>query len=121
MTRLLPLALFIWAAPALAQAAPGAAPDPLKGLLLNMPVFIGIFALFYFGMIRPQRQQQKQHGNFVSGLKRGDEIITSAGIIGTIRGLTERVISLEISEGTEIKILRSQAQGYFKEAAATAK
>lgn len=95
---------------ALAQTAAAPAAGPMEGLLVNLPFLLALFALFYFALIRPQKQQQKQHAEFVSTLGKGDEIVTSSGLIGKITGLTEKVATLEIAPGTEIKILRSQIQ-----------
>jgi len=101
------------------SAAPAATqqPDPMKGLLLNLPIFAALFALFYFGIIRPQRNQQKKHQEFLKGLSKGQDVVTSGGIIGRISGITDRVVTLEVDEGTEIKILRSQVQGLIKDGA----
>ncbi len=70
--------------------------------------FIFIFAIFYFLIIRPQTKKQKQHQEFVTGLKRGEEVITSSGILGTISNLSDQFVTLEVAEGVEIKVLRSQ-------------
>ncbi len=73
--------------------------------------FIFIFAIFYFLIIRPQSKRAKQQEGFLSQLKRGDEIVTSSGILGTIDGLTEQFATLEIANGVKIKILRKQISG----------
>lgn len=96
--------------PALAQSATAPAASPMEGLLVNLPFLLALFALFYFALIRPQKQQQKQHQEFVSTLGKGDEIVTASGIIGKITGLTDKVATLEIAPGTEIKVLRAQIQ-----------
>lgn len=87
-------------------AAPGAAKQP--GALEMMLPFIFVFAIFYFLVIRPQVKRQKTHQKFISELKRGDEVITTSGILGTIEGLTDRFVTLEVAEGVSIKVLRSQ-------------
>lgn len=69
--------------------------------------FIFVFVLFYFLAIRPQSKRQKEHQKFLSEMKRGDEVITSSGILGTIEGLTEQVVTLEISPGVRIKVLKN--------------
>ncbi len=97
------------------EAATPAAPDPVKGLLLNLPIFVGLFLLFYFGVIQPQKKQAAKQAEFQSKLNRGDEVVTLSGIIGTVRGLTDKVITLEISPGTEMKVLRSQVAAHLKE------
>lgn len=70
--------------------------------------FIVMFGILYFVMIRPQMKKQKEHQNFVTNLKRGDEIITQTGILGRIEGLTNQFVTLEIAEGVRIKMLRAQ-------------
>ena len=64
-----------------------------------------IFAVFYFLLIRPQQRKVKQHKEMLSNLKRGDKIITSGGIIGTINKVSDnRELIVEVSENIEIKI-----------------
>ena len=64
-----------------------------------------IFAVFYFLLIRPQQRKVKQHKEMLSNLKRGDKIITSGGIIGTINKVADnRELIVEVSENVEIKI-----------------
>ena len=64
-----------------------------------------IFAVFYILLIRPQQKKVKQHKEMLNNLKRGDKIITSGGIIGTINKVLEnRELYLQISENVEIKI-----------------
>ena len=99
---------------ALAQSE-AAAPDPMRGLLLNLPIFAALFALFYFGLIRPQRAQQKKLSAFLTQLQKGQEVITSGGIIGRVVGITDRVVTLEVAPGMEFKILRAQIQANLKD------
>ena len=87
-------------------AAPGAPKQP--GALEMMLPFIFVFAIFYFLVIRPQVKRQKSHHKFISELKKGDEVITTSGILGTIQGLTDRFVTLEVADGVSIKVLRSQ-------------
>ena len=102
--------LVLGSAEAFAQAA-GAVPaagaggqSPLMGML---PIFVMI-AIVYFLMLRPQMNKQKQHQEFVTKLKRGDEVLTTGGILGRIEGLTDMYITLEIAPDVRIRILRSQ-------------
>ena len=50
----------------------------------------------------------KNHQALISSLKQGNEVVTSSGILGTIRGLTEKVITLEVADNVKIKVLKSQ-------------
>lgn len=116
------LTFFCLTLPAWAQqaGAPAGSQSPLAPILVNLPMIAALVGLFYFGMIRPQRQQQKQQQSFWESLKTGDEVTTNSGIIGTVRGLTDRVVTLEIARDTEIKVLRTHVQNNFKDAMATA-
>lgn len=73
--------------------------------------FIIMFVIFYFLIIRPQGRKLKEHDKFLGNLKRGDAVITSSGILGTIDGLTDTVVTLEVANGIKIKMLRKQIAG----------
>jgi preprotein translocase subunit YajC len=93
-------------APAYAQEA---AQQP--NVLVQFAPFLIIFFIFYFLMIRPQKKRMMEEQNLLNSLNKGDEVYTKAGIIGTITGLTEKVVTLEISQGVKMKVLRSQIGG----------
>ena len=74
-----------------------------------------IFAVFYFLLIRPQQRKVKQHKEMLSNLKRGDKIITSGGIIGTINKVNDiRELTVEVSENVEIKIAPGMVADLYK-------
>ena len=85
--------------------APAAAAGP--SLLENLFPFIAIFALFYFLILRPQQRRSQGQRDFQTNLKRGDSVLTSSGIMGTIEGLTDRFVTLQIANGVKIKVLKS--------------
>ena len=67
-----------------------------------------IFVIFYFLLIRPQQKKAKEHKKMVEELKRGDKVITSGGIIGTVeRIIDNEKIEVEIAENINVEILRS--------------
>ena len=67
-----------------------------------------IFVIFYFFLIRPQQKKVKEHKNMVANLKRGDKIITSGGIIGTVeRVMDNDMAEVTIGENTKVEIIRS--------------
>ena len=77
--------------------------DPF-GFLLPMIV---IFGAFYFLLIRPQQKKQKAHGELVSNLQVGDEVMTAGGILGRITGVSDHYAVIQIAENTEIKIQKA--------------
>ena len=75
-----------------------------------------IFVIFYFFLIRPQQKKIKDHKQMVENLKRGDKVITSGGIIGTIeRVMDNDRAEVAIGENTKVEIVRSTGvQGLLK-------
>jgi len=65
-----------------------------------------MFVIFYFLLIRPQQKKTKQHREMISGLKKGDRIITSGGIHGRITGIDETTLTVEISDRVRVKVAR---------------
>ena len=90
----------------------GQAAAPAQGGILGMlaPMLI-VFAIFYFLMIRPQQQQQKKHKAMIEGLKKGDEVITRSGIIGTIYGIADSIVTLEVENNVRFKMIKDQIAG----------
>lgn len=88
---------------ALAQGAPAAADT---GFLSFLPLIV-IFILFYFLLIRPQVKRAKDHRTMVDALSKNDEIVTSGGIVGRITKMDESFITLEISDGVEVKVQKT--------------
>lgn len=77
--------------------------------------FLVIFVIFFFLVIRPQAKKAKEHSGFVANLKKGDKILTSSGILGTIEGVTEKFVDVSIAQSVRIKMLKSQIAGLAKE------
>ncbi len=70
-----------------------------------------MFVIFYFLLIRPQQKKQKQHRQMISDLKKGDRVVTSGGLYGRVTGLTDAVVTLEISEKVRVKVARANISG----------
>tara|TARA_B100001250_G_scaffold386495_1_gene383073 strand:- start:502 stop:786 length:285 start_codon:yes stop_codon:yes gene_type:complete len=67
-----------------------------------------IFVIFYFFLIRPQQKKVKEHKLMVEGLKRGDKVITTGGIVGTVeRIIDNEKVEINISENVNVEIVRS--------------
>jgi preprotein translocase subunit YajC len=74
-------------------------------------MMILMIAVFYFILIRPQQKKQKEQDTWLKSLKKGDEVVTSGGVIGRISGLTDNTVTLEVQEKVRIKVLRSSVSG----------
>jgi preprotein translocase subunit YajC len=94
------------AAAPLGQAAPGFAS-------MLFP-FAAMFAVVYFLMIRPQQKKMKEQQDMLTQLKQGDEVLTTSGILGTVTGLTDKVVTLEIADKVRIKMLKTQVSQVLK-------
>src|SRR5688572_4842776 len=93
----------MFVSPAYAQTGGGAGGFDLVALL---PLVL-IFVVFYFLIIRPQQKKMKDHKALVEGLRRGDRVVTSGGIIGTVAKVTgDREIAIEIADGVRVRAMR---------------
>ena len=94
--------------PSLLQAAPaGIAANPI----VQMVQYLLMFVIFYFVLLAPMRKQQKKQKELLSTLKKGDRVVTSGGIHGTIAQVEDQIVWLKISDTTKIKINRSAIAG----------
>jgi preprotein translocase subunit YajC len=107
------MSLFELIPSAYAQTTNGAAGGSSAGdLLTQFFPFILIIGIFYFLMIRPQQQKQKALQKQLSELRRGDNVITSGGIIGTVaRVVNDNEVLVEIAEGVRARVVRSTITG----------
>ena len=87
--------------PAMAE---GAAVDE-AGALGFIPLIV-IFVIFYFLIIRPQVKRAKDHKKLTESISKGDEVVTGGGLLGKVTDVNDNFVSLEITEGTIVKIQR---------------
>ncbi len=76
------------------------------GTLLSFVPFVLIFVIFYFLLILPQQKKQKQQKALLEALKKGDKVVTSSGIWGTVTNLGKDTVTLQIADNTKIKMQR---------------
>lgn len=86
----------------LAQAAGGPA--------LNWVFLLGMVAVMYFLIFRPQQKAAKAHRDLIAGLKKGDDVVTSGGMLGKIHAVAEREVQLEIANGVRVRVLKTAIQ-----------
>lgn len=70
-----------------------------------------MFAIFYFLLIRPQQKKAKQHRELLSALKKGDRVVSSGGLHGTITGLTDDLVTVEVAPKVRVKVSRGSISG----------
>ena len=90
--------------PAYAQTATG---GDGGGLITLLPIIL-IFVVFYFLLIRPQQKKMKEHKAMVEAVRRGDRVVTSGGIVGTVTRISgDDELQVEIAEGVRVRVIRS--------------
>lgn len=90
--------------PAFAQAAGG---DAGPGLLIQFMPFVLIFVIMYFLVIRPQQRRLKTHREMIGGIRRGDTVVTTGGIIGKVtKVIDEQELELQIADNVRVRAAR---------------
>jgi preprotein translocase subunit YajC len=74
--------------------------------LVNVGFIAVLIGIMYFVMIRPQQKQAKAHRDLLSGLKKGDEVVTQGGVLGKIHLVSEQTVTLEVANGVRIRVLK---------------
>lgn len=97
----------MFATPAYAQAATGAAAGGPAGLLMQFLPLIALFVLFYFLMIRPQQKRMKAHQQMIANVKRGDQVVLSSGMIGKVVRVEDKEVGVEIAPGVNVKVVKA--------------
>lgn len=77
-----------------------------SGLSQILFLYLPIFAIFYFLVIRPQRQQQKKIKQMLANLKKNDEVVTASGIHGTVAIIKDKTVIVRVDEGCRIEFDR---------------
>ena len=85
-----------------AAASEGAAP----GWTGFLPI-IGMIAIFWFLIIRPQMRQQKAHREKIASIKKGDQVVTAGGLVGKVTKVDDAYAEIEIAQGVRVKAVRS--------------
>lgn len=83
------------------------AQSPQEGGILQLALMVGLFVMFYFIAIRPQRKRQKELAELVSNLAKGDEVVTNSGILGKIAKLDDNYLVLQVADNVELKFQKA--------------
>ena len=98
----------------LAYAMGSTAASGQGGQIMAFLPLILLFAVFYFLLIRPQQKRAKTHKQFIENLKKGDRVVTSGGMYGTITGVTDDSVTIEVAEKVRVRVLKSAIADYAK-------
>ena len=87
----------------LAAGSAGAAPP---GWIQFLPI-VGMVAIFWFLIIRPQMRQQKAHREKIAAVKKGDQVVTAGGLLGKVIKVDDQYAEIEIAQGVKVKAVKS--------------
>lgn len=92
---------------AFAQTAPAAAAggDMTSSLMSMLPLVL-MFVVLYFIMIRPQMKKQKEHRAMIDALAKGDEVVTTGGMLGRVTALGDSQLTVQVAPGVEVQMQR---------------
>ena len=96
---------------AAAQTAPGGSEGGGTMISFVLPM-VFMVVIFYFLLIRPQQKKAKEHKALLDNLKKGDRVITSGGIIGTIINIDDQIVNLEVADKVRIEMGRPYIAGF---------
>jgi len=93
--------------------------DGGSGLVSTLVMFGLIFLIFYFMIIRPQQKRQRERQKLLEALKKGDKIVTGGGLHGTIVGMEEKTVLVQIADGVKVKVDRGSVAAVTREGEST--
>ena len=76
-------------------------------LLPTLVMFGAMFAIFYFLMIRPQQRQRQDRDRMLAAIKRGDKVVTTSGMFGTVTNLTDKTVTLRVADQVKLEFERA--------------
>ena len=97
----------MFATTAFAQTAGAAAGGGPQDMLIQFLPLVGLVVLFYFLMIRPQQKRMKAHQALIAGVKRGDEVVLSNGMVGKVTRVEDAEAMVEISQGVNVRVVKA--------------
>jgi preprotein translocase subunit YajC len=92
---------------AFAQAGGSAPPDPKISMLLQLLQVLPLFIILYLLLIRPQQQQRKKLNEMLKALKKGDRVLTTGGIFGTVIGVDDAKAVLKIADDVKVEFSKN--------------
>lgn len=90
--------------------------DSGSGITSTLVMFGLIFLIFYFMIVRPQQKRQKERQKMLDAIKKGDKIITAGGVHGTVVGVEEKTVLVQIADNVKVKVDRGSVSSIVSEA-----
>lgn len=90
--------------------------DPQGGMISTLIMFALIIAIFWLMIIRPQSKQRKERERMLNALKKGDKVVTAGGLHGTVAGIDEKTVLLQVSDNVKMKFDRTAIGAVLREA-----
>jgi preprotein translocase subunit YajC len=87
--------------------SPGGGGGGMSQTLPTLVMFGAMFAIFYFLMIRPQQKQKQERERMLAAVKKGDRVVTTSGLHGTVTGLSEHTVTLRVSDQVKLEFDRA--------------
>ena len=95
--------------------------DSGQGLFSTLLMFALIIGIFYFMILRPQQKRQKDRQKLLEALKKGDKVVTAGGMYGTIAGIDEKTVLVQVADNVKMKFERSSITSVVSEGAGETK
>lgn len=95
---------------AYAMGAPPSGGGPASVMVQLVPIVL-VLGIFFFLVIRPQQRERRRREQMLAALKKGDRVVTSGGLIGTVVGVTDRRVTLKLGDSVRVECLRSAVTG----------
>ena len=92
---------------------PSESPASSWGGNSSLIMMVLMVAVFYFLLIRPQQKKAKEHQKMIDSISKGKEVLTNGGLIGRVTAVSDKTLTLEISEKVRVRVLRSQIAGLY--------
>ena len=86
------------------------------GILGQLPLFAILIAIFYFFFIRPTAKKQKEQDAFITSMEKGNEVVTSSGIIGKISKISDKEVTIQVSEKTFLRVTKGSISNELTQA-----
>jgi preprotein translocase subunit YajC len=89
------------------MAQPQGGQSPTDSLVSTLIMFALIIGIFYFMILRPQQKRQKERTKMLEAVKKGDKVVTAGGLHGTVAGLDDKTVLIQVAENVKMKFDRS--------------